>query len=523
MLDSVEITGAASGRRAEILTPEALHFLASLEHRFGGRRTELLAMRQERQRRWDAGELPGFLPETESLRAADWKVSPPPHDLLDRRVEITGPVERKMMINALNSGARVFMADLEDANAPTWDNIIDGQVNLWDAVRRAISLTTDDGRHYSLAEETAILMVRPRGLHLVERHALVDGVPMAAGFFDLGLYLFHNAAELVRRGSGPYCYLPKMESHLEARLWDDLFLHAEAVLGLPVGTIRATVLIETVLAAFEMEEILHELREHCAGLNAGRWDYIFSIVKTFRNRPEMVLPDRGSITMTVPFMGAYTRQLVRACHRRGAHAIGGMAAFIPNRRNPEVTERALEQVAADKRREARDGFDGTWVAHPDLVATAMSEFDAVLDGRPNQAGRLRDDVTPDAAALLDVAVPGGLITETGLRQNVSVGIRYLASWLSGVGAAAIDDLMEDAATAEISRTQVWQWVRHGAVMDDGTVITDGLVRAIAAEEVSRIEAAEPPPRLDDALGLFLEVALADEFIPFLTIPAYDLI
>ena len=525
MSDAVTILGDHGGRRAAVLTVEAISFVADLERRFGPRRVELLSRRAERARRWLTGEMPGFLPETREIREADWSVAPPPADLTDRRVEITGPVDRKMMINALNSGARVFMADFEDANSPTWENVIDGQVNLIDAVRGEIELETEE-KQYRLDEEVATLVVRPRGLHLREKHFLVEGEAVAASFFDMGLFLFHNARELVDRGSGAYCYLPKLESHLEARLWNDLFTHVEHELSIPTGSIRATVLIETILAAFEMEEILYELREHSAGLNAGRWDYIFSIIKTFRNREDMVLPDRGQITMTVPFMRAYTEQLVRACHRRGAHAIGGMAAFIPNRRDPEVTDRALAAVASDKRREATDGFDGTWVAHPDLVGTAQEEFDAVLGDRPNQVERLREDVDPDGEALLDVRVPGGAITGDGLRLNVSVGIQYIASWLRGTGAAAINDLMEDAATAEISRSQVWQWVHHGARMADGTEVTAGLVREVVAEEIDRLSDrygadVTDEGRFQEAANLFADVSLADEFPRFLTIPAYD--
>jgi malate synthase len=524
---TIEIAADTGGRRGSILTPEALAFVEGLERTFGPRRRELLARRAERQAGWDAGEMPDFLPETADLRSGDWQVRPVLDDLQDRRVEITGPVDRKMMINALNSGAKAFMADFEDSNAPTWDNVIDGQVNLFDAVRRAIELVTPD-KEYRLNPEIATLLVRPRGWHLVDRHVLVDGKPMSAGLLDFGLYVFHNAAELVERGSGPYFYLPKLESHLEARLWNDVFVHAQEALGLPVGTIKATVLIETILAAFEMEEILYELRDHSAGLNAGRWDYIFSCVKTFRRREDLMLPDRGQITMTVPFMRAYTEQLVRACHRRGAHAMGGMAAFIPNRRDPEVTERALAGVGADKRREATDGFDGTWVAHPDLVETAMTEFDAVLGDRPNQVDRLREDVVPEAKALLDIRVPGGSITEEGLRLNVSVGVQYVASWLRGTGAAAINNLMEDAATAEISRTQVWQWTHHGAALDDGRPVTADLVRTILDEEIAKLREAYGDDFVDggrfaDAADIFVTVALAEEFPNFLTLPAYDVL
>jgi malate synthase len=523
----VTIVGDRGERRSEILTDGAVAFVADLYRSFGPRRTELLQRRAELAPGWLAGENPGFHFETREIREGEWAVRPPPPDLVDRRVEITGPVDRKMVINALNSGARVFMADFEDATSPTWENVVDGQVNLADAVRRSISLVTEE-REYLLEDEVATLVIRPRGLHMVEKHLLVDGNPVPASFFDFGLYVFHNGAELVQRGSGPYCYLPKMESHLEARLWNEVFTHCEATLGLAAGTIRATVLIETILAAFEMEEILYELRDHSSGLNAGRWDYIFSLIKTFRSREDMVLPDRSQITMTVPFMRSYTEQLVRACHRRGAHAIGGMAAFIPNRRDPEVTGHALAAVAADKRREAADGFDGTWVAHPDLVETAMKEFDAVLGSRPNQVDLLRDDVAPDGESLLDVAVPGGKITDDGLRLNVSVGLQYLASWLRGTGAAAIDNLMEDAATAEISRSQVWQWVHHRARTTDGAEIARERVRLVIDGELDRLREQFGGEIIDggrfpEAADLFAQVALDDDFPPFLTIPAYELI
>jgi malate synthase len=430
-------------------------------------------------------------------------VPPAPPDLSDRRVEITGPVERKMMINALNSGARVFMADLEDSCSPTWENVVEGQRNLADAVRRTISLETPDKR-YRLNAETATLVVRPRGWHLDERHVLVDGAPVSASLFDFGLACFHNARELLERGSGPYYYLPKLESHLEARLWNDAFCLAQDELSIPRGSIRATVLIETILAAFEMDEILYELREHASGLNAGRWDYIFSVIKKFRNRPEFVLPDRPQVTMTVPFMRSYTELLVRTCHGRGAYAIGGMAAFIPSRRDPAVNETALAKVREDKVREAGDGFDGTWVAHPDLVATAAEVFDGAIGGRGHQLDRLRDDVRVAAADLLSVPDTPGEITDEGVRLNVSVGTRYLAAWLSGVGAAAIDNLMEDAATAEISRSQVWQWVRHGRVR-----------RSLVEDELARVDAP------DWAKELFSEVALSDDFVEFLTLPGYQ--
>jgi malate synthase len=513
MPDGIELRGAKDGRKGEVLTGEALAFVGDLQRTFGPRRGELLERRAERQARLDAGELPDFLPETRDVRDdPSWRVPPPAPGLDDRRVEITGPVDRKMMINALNSGARVFMADFEDANSPTWENCAGGQVNVRDAVRRERSLETGE-KSYSLNDEIATLLIRPRGWHLPERHLLVDGEPVSASLFDFGLAFFHNAREQLDRGLGPYFYLPKLESHLEARLWNDVFVHAQAALGRPQGSVRATVLIENVLAAFEMEEILHELREHSAGLNAGRWDYIFSAIKKFRNRDEFVLPDRSDVTMTVPFMRSYTELLVKTCHRRGAHAMGGMAAFIPNRRDPEVTENALAKVREDKERESHDGFDGTWVAHPDLVATAQEAFDAVLGERPHQLARQRDDVHVTPSRLLAFAETPGEVTEQGIRTNVSVGVRYLASWLNGNGAAAIDNLFNDAATAEISRSQLWQWVRHGRVSADE-------VRRIEAEELARLG---EQPRLEEAARLFEQVALAGEFVDFLTLPAYELL
>ena len=505
----VEVVAPVDGRGREILSTDALAFVADLHRRFDATRRELLARRVERQARLDAGELPDFLPDTRDVREGDWRVAPVPADLQDRRVEITGPVDRKMVINALNSGARCFMADFEDANSPTWSNCVEGQANLIDAIERTIELVTPE-KSYRLKEDVATLIVRPRGWHLPERHVLVDGEPVAGSLFDFGLYLFHNGRRLLDRGSGPYLYLPKLESHLEARLWNDVFDAAEDALGLERGSIKATVLIETILAAFEMDEILYELRDHAAGLNAGRWDYIFSIIKKFRDRPEFVLPDRAQVTMTVPFMRAYTELLVRTCHRRGAHAMGGMAAFVPSRRDPEVNENALVKVREDKAREAGDGFDGTWVAHPDLVSVASEVFDGVLGDEPNQVERQREDVEVAAADLLDLRVDGGEITDEGLRTNVSVGVRYLESWLRGVGAAAIDNLMEDAATAEISRSQIWQWVRHGQV---------------ARERVREILDEELPGggRFAEAREIFEQVALAEEFVEFLTLPAYEYI
>jgi malate synthase len=492
---------------AEILSPDALSFVELLQRELGPRRRELLDRRAERQRELDAGARPDFLAETGDVRGGDWRVAPPPRDLSDRRVEITGPVDRKMMINALNSGARVFMADFEDATSPGWANVIDGQRNLRDAVRRTIELDTGE-KSYRLNDEIATLVVRPRGWHLHERHVLVDGEPVSASLFDFGLAFFHNAREQLDRETGPYFYLPKLESHLEARLWNDAFRIAQEELGLPQGSIKATVLIETILAAFEMDEILYELREHSAGLNAGRWDYIFSVIKKFR-AADFVLPDRAQVTMAVPFMRAYTDLLVETCHRRGAHAIGGMAAFIPSRRDPEVNEIALAKVREDKERESGNGFDGTWVAHPDLVPIATEIFDGVLGERPNQVERLGETGTRSVSAddLLDFEIPGAEVTEDGLKTNVSVGVRYLHSWLNGVGAAAIDNLMEDAATAEISRSQVWQWVNKRRFSPERV-----------REEVDSIRAD-----MEQAAELFERVALDDEFVEFLTLPAYELL
>jgi malate synthase len=506
-----------------VLTPGATAFLAGLHRSFDGRRRQLLAARAERQARFDAGERPDFLAATAEIRTGDWEVPEAPKALADRRVEITGPVERKMMINALNSGAQVFMADLEDANSPTWDNVVAGQVNLQDAVRATLEYTSPD-KTYRLGAETAALVVRPRGWHLPEKHFRVDGEPIAASLFDFGLYVFHNGRETLSRGAGPYFYLPKLESHLEARLWNDVMFAAEDSLGLDRGSIRATVLIETITAAFEMDEILYELRDHICGLNAGRWDYIFSVAKRFHQDPAFVLPDRSLVTMTSPFMRAYSELLVQTCHRRGAHAIGGMAAFIPNRRKPEVTEAALTKVADDKRREAGDGFDGTWVAHPDLVAPAQAEFDPILGSRPNQLDRLRPDVQVTASQLLDVTRPADGITRAGLDTNISVGLRYLTSWLSGTGAAAIDDLMEDAATAEISRAQVWQWVHHHVTLADGTPVTADLVRDLLDATVASLTGSGFDAGLvAQARSVFEQVALAADFPAFLTLPAYDLL
>jgi malate synthase len=509
-IEGVSVRAPVEGRLADVLTPEALSFAAGLHRRFNPTRLKLLAERAERQARIAAGEMPDFLPETRAVREGNWRIAPIPADLQDRRVEITGPVDRKMMINALNSGARTFMADFEDANSPTWSNVVEGQVNLRDAVARTISLTTPEGKEYRLNDDVAVLIVRPRGWHLVERHVEVDGEPISASLFDFGLALFHNAHRLLESGSGPYFYLPKLESHREARLWNDVFDVAEAELDLPTGSIKATVLIETILAAFEMDEILYELRDHAAGLNAGRWDYIFSLIKKFRHRSDFVLPDRAQVTMTVPFMRAYTELLVQTCHRRGAHAMGGMAAFIPSRRDPAVNEVALTKVREDKVREATDGFDGTWVAHPDLVPVARDVFDDALGERPNQVDRLRDDVSVEAGDLIDVRVPDGEITPEGIRSNVTVGIEYLESWLRGVGAAAINNLMEDAATAEIARSQIWQWIRH-----------DRVERAVVRSLADEVIAKAGDGRWEDARAVFDAVALSDDLVEFLTIPAYD--
>jgi malate synthase len=525
----VELRARVTGRLGEILTPEALDFVAALHREFDVRRRELLDRRRERQARVDAGEPLDFLPDTEDVRGGDWTVAPPPPDLQDRRVEITGPPDRKMTINALNSGARCWMADFEDSNSPTWANVAGGQLNLVDAIERRIEHTDErTGREYRLGDDVATLLVRPRGWHLGEEHVYVDGAPVAGALCDFGLFLFHNGRRLVDRGSGPYLYLPKLQSHLEARLWNDVFLFAQERVGLPRGTIRATVLIETVWAAFEMDEILYELREHSGGLNAGRWDYQFSVIKTFRERPEFVLPDRNTVSMTVPFMRAYTELLVRTCHRRGAFAMGGMAAFIPSRRDPKANERALAKLREDKRREAEDGFDGTWVAHPDSVAPATAEFDRVLGDRPNQIDRRRDDVSVTADDLLNVAATPGEATEEGLRNDCNVGIQYISSWLRGNGAAGIYGLMEDAATAEIARSQVWQWVHTGTTLADGRTVTPELVHEIEASELERIRGEIGDDdwfyahgRPDDSRRLFEQVALADDFAEFLTLPAYE--
>ncbi|MBP2476206.1 malate synthase [Crossiella equi] len=522
-MSQIRVVGRSVDRGEEILTPAALEFVAGLHQAFGARRKELLARRAERRAAAAQDHGLDFLPETREIRESEWRVAEAPADLRDRRVEITGPTERKMAINALNSGAKVWLADLEDANTPHWENVVAGQVNLADAVRKRIELTTPEGKRYALKPdvEHAVILVRPRGWHLDERHLLVDDEPVAGALVDFGLHFFHNAAELLARGSGPYFYLPKMESHLEARLWNDVFTQAQAELGIPLGSVRATVLIETIPAAFEMDEILYELRDHASGLNAGRWDYLFSIIKTFRDAgPDFVLPDRNSVTMTAPFMRAYTELLVRTCHRRGAFAMGGMAAFIPNRRDPEVTETALAKVREDKTREATDGFDGSWVAHPDLVPVCREVFDGVLGEQPNQLGRLREDVQVKPEQLLDVASARGAATMAGLRSAVDVGVRYIASWLAGNGAAAIHNLMEDAATAEISRSQVWQWIYNDVGLDTGEPVTADLVRRVLAETVAHLR-GEQLAELDAAAQLFEQVTLGKDYPDFLTLPAYE--
>ncbi|HWZ28545.1 MAG TPA: malate synthase A [Gemmatimonadales bacterium] len=513
----LDVTPARTSDAGRVLTAEALAFVARLGAKFESTRQSLLERRRVRQADFDAGRLPDFLAETAAVRRDQWRVAPPTRDLEDRRVEITGPVERKMMINALNSGARVFMADFEDALSPTWENVVHGQANLQDAIRRTLTFTSPEGKAYRLAENVATLVVRPRGWHLDERHATLGNTPVSASLFDFGLYFFHNARELMSRGSGPYFYLPKLESHLEARLWNDVFVFAERDLGIPPGTIRCTVLIETILGAFEMDEILYELREHGPALNAGRWDYMFSIIKKFRNRAEMVLPDRVQVTMTVPFMRAYTELLVATCHRRGAHAIGGMAAFIPSRRDAEVNAKAIAKVTEDKDREAGDGFDGTWVAHPDLVPVAQASFDNILGNRPHQKDRLREDVRTTGGALVNLMIPGSSVTEAGVRTNVSVAVQYLASWLAGVGAAGINNLMEDAATAEISRAQLWQWIRQGTRLADGRTMTRELYTAVRDDERKKLGTL---PHLEAAVRLLDGLVLASDFTEFLTIPAY---
>ena len=521
MVAGVEVRGPVSERYAEIFTPEAVGFAVGLQRRFNGRRKELLAKRAARQARLDAGERPDFLPETRQVRETGWKVAGLPTDLQDRRVEITGPVERKMVINALNSGAKVFMADFEDSTTPTWANVIEGQINLRDAVRGTITFAdATTGKSYKLVEKPAVLFVRVRGWHLEEAHVVVDDEPMSGGIFDFALYLFHNAKELLARGSGPYFYLPKMESHLEARLWNEIFVAAERELGFPVGSIRATVLIETILAAFEMDEILYELREHSAGLNCGRWDYIFSFIKKLAADKSVLLPDRAEVTMATHFMRSYSKLAIKTCHRRGVHAMGGMSALIPIKGDPEANERAMAGVRADKEREATDGHDGTWVAHPGLVPVAMEVFDRVMPGS-NQIGKQLKDFEATAKDLLQV--PEGAVTEAGLRQNVAVGLGYVEAWLRGIGCVPLFHLMEDAATAEISRAQLWQWVHHGASLSEGRRVTVALCDEFIDAELLRAKAGVDEDRYrayEHAAFLMRELIKAPKFVDFLTVPAY---
>jgi malate synthase len=513
-LGGVEILAPLTAPHAEILTADAIAFLVDLQRTFNQRRKQLLAARQARQARLDAGEKPSFLVETEQIREKDWTVAPIPADILDRRVEITGPVDRKMMINALNSGAKVFMADFEDSSTPTWDNLLDGHINLRDAIRRAISYSDPaTGKQYRLNEQVAVLFVRPRGWHLEEWHVRVDGEPMSGSLFDFGLYVFHNAKELLNRDSGPYFYLPKMEGHLEARLWNDVCAHAQSALGIPRGSIKATVLIETILAAFEMDEILYELREHSAGLNCGRWDYIFSFIKKFANNPESILPDRAQVTMTTHFMRSYSKLAIKTCHRRNVHAMGGMSAYIPVKSDPMANDRAIAQVRADKEREASDGHDGTWVAHPGLVPIALEVFDRLMPS-PNQISKQLLDYDPSPKDLL--TVPEGQITEAGVKQNVAVALGYLEAWLRGIGCVPLFNLMEDAATAEISRAQLWQWIHHGARLSDGRVVDLGLVDDLISSELEK-----KPVAYEQAASLMRELIRAPKFVEFLTVPAYQ--
>jgi malate synthase len=520
-IQGVEILAPAHRQQETVLSRPALQFIVDLHRRFNSRRLELLAAQKERQKRLDAGERPDFLPETKKIRESEWAVAPIPKDLLDRRVEITGPVDRKMIINALNSGAKVFMADFEDSNTPTWANQIEGQANLMDAVRRTITYADpSSGKKYALNEKTAVLLVRPRGWHLDERHVMVDGQPMSGSLFDFGLYFFHNAKALLDSGTGPYFYLPKMESHLEARLWNDVFVFAQNQVGVPQGSIRATVLIETILAAFEMHEFLWELRDHSAGLNCGRWDYIFSFIKKFSNDPHAVLPDRAQVTMTTHFLRMYSKLLIQTCHRRNIHAMGGMAAFIPIKSDPVANEKAIALVRADKEREAGDGNDGTWVAHPGLVSVAREVFDRMMPG-PNQIERKLEDFHATAADLLQV--PHGDITEAGLRQNIAVGLGYLEAWFRGTGCVPLFNLMEDAATAEISRTQLWQWIHHAAHLKDGRKIDLALCDKIIQEELDKAKSGDPAryAAYEKAARLTRELVRADKFVDFLTLPAYQ--
>ena len=524
-VEGVEITGEMAARYDEVLTDDALAFLADLHRTFQQRRADLLAARTRRQNAFDEGALPDFLPETRDVREGDWQVAPIPADLQDRRVEITGPVDRKMIINALNCGAKVFMADFEDASSPTWENMLDGQVNLKDLWAGTIDFTDDRGKDYKLSDEPAVLIVRPRGWHLPEEHLRIDGEAMSASLFDFGLTFFHNAKAQIAAGTGPYFYLPKLENHQEAKLWDDVFRHAQNRLGIPIGTIKATILIETLPAAFEMEEILHALREHIVGLNCGRWDYIFSFIKTLQAKPEYVLPDRSLVIMGKAFLRAYSQLLIKQCHRRGAFAMGGMAAQIPNRRDEAANADALEKVRADKEREAMDGHDGTWVAHPDLVPVAMEVFDRVMP-EPNQLNRQREDVALDQAALLEVHE--GEKTEEGVRDCIRVGVQYIEAWLRGRGAVPLYNLMEDAATAEISRSQLWQWMRYGAELSDGQRVDEALFQRCLDEEMAKVReevGAETydAGRFDEAIRLFKELSTAKDLAPFLTLPAYRML
>jgi malate synthase len=527
---SLEVNGNITPQYREILTPAALDFVSKLEREFGLSRLNLLNKRIMRQHEIDNGVMPSFLTSTKNIREdRSWKVATIPSDLQNRRVEITGPVDRKMMINALNSGANVFMADFEDATSPTWQNLIEGHINLRDTIDRTISFSTPEGKQYTLKQEIATLMVRPRGWHLHEKHVLLNGQPISASLFDAGLYFFHNAQNLLKRETGPYFYIPKLENHLEARLWNDVFTMMQDELGLPRGTIKVTVLLETILAAFEMEEILYELRDHIVGLNAGRWDYIFSIIKKFHHLPNFLLPDRAQITMTVPFMRAYTELLVKTCHQRGAHAIGGMAAFIPSRKDPKINRIALAKVREDKERECADGFDGTWVAHPDLVPVAKAPFDAALAEKPHQKEKLKESTNISASQLFDFNIEGGAITEQGVRNNVSVAMMYLESWLQGIGAAGINNLMEDAATAEISRSQLWQWVHHPkAVIEDGTNVDMNLITQMLGQELEKIHQSVGNDKFKKgkftiAAELLSSIVGREEFEEFVTIRAYELL
>jgi len=523
LVQGIEIKAAVSAEYAEILTPEAFEFVVKLQRKFNKTRLDLLASRQVRQKEIDCGKLPDFLHETKAIREGDWTAAPIPADLQDRRVEITGPVDRKMIINAFNSGAKMFMADFEDSNSPFWSNNIEGQINLRDANRRTISFKNEAGKEYKLNEQIATLLVRPRGWHLNEKHVLLDGEIMSGSLFDFGLYFFHNVKQLLENGSGPYFYLPKMESHLEARLWNDVFVFAQNELRIPQGTIKATVLIETILATFELHEIIYELREHMAGLNCGRWDYIFSYIKRLRNLDGFVLPDRGQVTMAVPFMASYSKLVIQTCHKRKVHAMGGMSAFIPIKNDEAANNAAIEKVRVDKLREVTNGHDGTWVAHPGLVKVAMDIFNEHMP-TPSNYHITREGEVYTPKDLL--TAPEGTITEAGLRMNINVGILYIESWLRGVGAAALHNLMEDAATAEISRTQVWQWIKNGSKLDDGRVITTELYNEILPSEIENIKAyvgvdAFANGRFEEAINLFNDLALQNEYLEFLTLPAYD--